>query len=149
MNFRSILFLLFMLVTAAGPLSGQKSDFSCPVYKGVILIDESYKTFGGKVIPYRDIRSRKRAVFSAADGVVESIDTIQKSRIYVHVRYNEFDLQYLNLQTASCEVGQRVRKGEKIGSMGEGVDLIFGMSDSNRMLEPENYLPCRTKVLRN
>jgi len=115
----------------------------CPVYKGKILVDNSYKTMGGKLVPRAEISSKRRAVYSASPGVVASMDTSAIQRIYIRVEYLNYTYTYENIKSSECFVGQNIKTGMLVGRLEEGENLYLSISDGKRLIHPESVLSCK------
>lgn len=144
-----ILNLSFLFLSCGKTFAQQQIDCACPLNKGTILIDNSHLIFGGKQVPVREIRGKRVDVLSASDGVIASIDTTAQRRIFILIEFKEYSFRYENLMTTLYSVGQPVKKGDKLGELEKGANLLIGVSDEKAYIEPEKILPCKTKVVKS
>lgn len=121
----------------------QNNDCSCPMFKDKILIDNSYETMGGKLIPRAEIKSKRTTVYSASSGAVASVVTLHTGRIYIRIASLGYTYMYENIFSSECFVGQNIHRGQQLGRLKEGEHLYISILDGKKLVHPETLLPCR------
>ncbi len=132
-------------------LSQKQTEFSCPMYKGIILIDKSFEIFGGKFISQAEIKSKKQDVYSVSPGFVIAIDTVATHRICLGIEYEQYVFIYDNLLSTGFFTGQKVEKGMALGTVEKGNNLLLRISDNSqgKYVDAEKILPCKVVILKN
>lgn len=135
--------LLCIIFSFEKSFAQEKIDCSCPMYKGKILVDDSFETMGGKKILQAEIKSKKYDVYSATPGTIEVIDTSINKRIYIRVKYMDYTIIYDNLLNTECIVGQKIERGKMLGRLELGDHLFVRVSDGTKHIDPQEVLPCK------
>lgn len=113
------------------------------MYRGKILLSSKASKEWGTFIEQVEMKSKQPDVFSSSPGIVVGIDTSVNKRIYVGIEYMEYIFIYDNLLNSRCLVGQKIEKGQLLGSVQKGDYLLLRVKRDSEYIDPKKILPCK------
>jgi hypothetical protein len=118
----------------------QGFKFSCPLKKARIEVHHYSTEVSLK--PGSTFQSNYLTVHNISEGIVKAIDT-SFGLINVYVESGDFYFSYHNFKDVVVHKGEKLLQGQQIGKLKEKLFLI--MSLKNELVDPLNYLKCKTK----
>jgi hypothetical protein len=135
------LLLFFISVYTSLPANSQETKFACPIRKGKIV--EYFHSNEVAEKPGATFKGSSSVVHNVLEGIVVAVDTTS-SFLRVHIKSGEFFFSYYGFGNVEVSKGQKVLSTQKLGSLKQSERLFLIMSYKNELVEPKEYLKCKT-----
>ena len=140
---KMFLLLFFTVIICEDAFSQKGKKYSCPLYKGKILISSKASQEWGTKIAQVEIKSRRQEVYSSSLGTIIAVDTTFDKKINIAVQDADYIFVYDNLLSTKSLVGQKVEKGHILGKLKAGDYLLVRIKNGIDYIDPKEILPCK------
>jgi len=117
-------------------------DFGCPIKDKKAKIPMINRGEEGSPSKALAIECASCAILSCSAGVVKNVDSSQGYTI-IDIEFGHYVFVYKNLKRAVVKVGQKIRKGQKIGSSAGDLEFVLIVYKDEDLVNASLLIGCR------